>query len=50
MGKNKWDKKELLWICVNIENGNELVDPISFIEQDFAHLNHVKNRYYIVNI
>ena len=50
MGKNKWDKKELLWICANIENGNELVDPISFIEQDFAYLNHVKNRYYIVNI
>ena len=31
-GKNKWDKKELPWICVNIENGNELVDPINFIE------------------
>ena len=48
--KNKWDKKELLWIFVNIENGNELVDPINFIEQDFAYFNHVKNSYYIVNI
>ena len=45
MGKNKWDKEELLWIYVNIENGNELVDPINF-----AYLNHVKNCYYIVNI
>ena len=50
MGKNKWDKRQLLWICYNIEIGNELVDPINFIEQDFAYLNHVKNCYYIVNI
>ena len=49
-GKNKWGKKEILWISVNIENRNELVDPIHFIEQDFAYLNHVKNCYYIVNI
>ena len=48
--KNKWDKRQLLWICYNIEIGNELVDPINFIEQDFAYLNHVKNCYYIVNI
>ena len=44
--KNKWDKRQFLWICVNIENGNELVDPINFIEQDFAYLNHVQNCYY----
>ena len=49
-GKNKWDKKELLWICGNIENGNELVDPINFIERDFAYVNQVKNCYYIINI
>ena len=48
--KNKWDKRQLLWICYNIEIGNELVDPINFIEQDFAYLNHMKNCYYIVNI
>ena len=48
--KNKWDKRQLLWICVNIENGNELVDLTNFIEQDFAYLNDVKNCYYIVNI
>ena len=37
-GKNKWEKKEFRWICVSTENGNELVDPINFIEQDFAYL------------
>ena len=48
--KNKWDKRQLLWICYNIEIGNELVDRINFIEQDFAYLNRVKNCYCIVNI
>ena len=48
--KNEWDKRQLLWICYNIEIENELVDPINFIEQDFAYLNHMKNCYYIVNI
>ena len=48
--KNKWDKRQLLWNCMNIENGNELVDPTNFIEQDFGYLNHVKNCFYVVNI
>ena len=48
--KSKWDKRHLFWICYNIEIGNERVDPINFIQQDFACLNHVKNCYYVVNI
>ena len=48
--KNKWDKRQLLWICYNIEVGNDLLDLINFIEQDFAFLNYVQSCYYTVNI
>ena len=48
--QNKWDRKEFIWICTNIESGNDLLDPTNFIEQDFAYLNHAKNCYYTENI
>lgn len=33
--ENKWGKRQLAWICSNIESGNSLLDPTNFIEQDF---------------
>ena len=51
MAKNKWNKSELIWICANLENGNDMLDPYNFILQDYAYLVHVKTIYnqFIIN-
>ena len=40
--KNNWDTNELIWICANIERGNELLNLINFVFSDYAYLNHAK--------
>ena len=47
--KNNWDKIKLIWICTNIERGNELLNPINFVFCDNAYVNHAKNCFYIEN-
>ena len=45
--KNDWDTNELIWICANIERGNELFNPINFVFSDYAYVNHAKSCFYI---
>ena len=47
--KNNWNANELIWICPNIERGNELLNLINFVFSDYAYVNHAKNRFYIKN-
>ena len=47
--KNNCDTNKLIWICANIERGNELLNPINFVFCDYAYVNHAKNCFYIEN-
>ena len=47
--KNNWNANELIWICANIERGNELLNLINFVFSDYAYVNHAKNCFYIKN-
>ena len=47
---NKWNLKELNWICTMINIGSSLVDPYEFFENQYAYLTHIQNCYFLENI
>ena len=44
-----WDIDELEWICYNLDYNNKIFDPHNFINDKFAHVDHVKTSYYLDN-
>ena len=48
--KNNWSIDQLEWICRQILFQKTMVDPVFFINDKFAYLNHVKNCFYMADI
>ena len=45
--KNKWNVKELNWICSQINYVNEMVDPSMFLDDPAVYIVHVTNCFYL---
>ena len=46
----KWDKKELNWICCRIHSKDPIVDPSKFDSNPIAYVDHLKNYYFLESI
>ena len=47
--KNKWNIKELEWICYGMDYGFSILDPKIFKNNPFAYIDHLKTRVYLEN-
>ena len=45
--KNKWNIKELKWICSQINYDNKMIDTNLFLDDPAAYIVHVKNCFYL---
>ena len=45
--KSKWNIEELNWICLAMDNNNDILNPNNFLNDKFAYLDHLKTCYYL---